>query len=194
MKSGANRDGKQKVNKRESTARAKSTAVRRRAPGKNSKHIGDLAELDFMLQAASRGFPVAKPFGDNEHYDVMVGAGSRIWRVQVRSTSRHHCRGYAVRAFWRRSDKNYFAYTPGEIDFLAAFIRSPKIWYIIPVRALQGRLGFDLYPFGCRRDGRRPFEKYREAWYLLTPGSRPKFAPSPEGRRLNHPLALPAGG
>jgi len=106
----------------------------------------------------------------------MVDARGRIWRVQVKSTRHHHRNGYAVRAFWRRSDGIYFAYTPADIDFLAAFIRNPGIWHIIPVRALQGRLAFDLYAFGCRRDGLRTFEKYREAWHLLSPKSRRKTA------------------
>lgn len=122
-----------------------------------------------MLQAANRGFPVGKPFGDNEPYDVWVDASTHVWRIQVKSTSKHHNRGFAVRAFWASSDGHVFPYTPADIDFLAAYIRPARIWYIIPVRALHRRLGFDLYPFGCRRDGSRRFEKYREAWDLLRP-------------------------
>lgn len=166
MKSGPSTVNSRKTNRRASTTQTTKPPT---SPPKNTKHIGDLAELEFMFQAANRGFPVAKPFGDNEHYDVMVDARTCIWRVQVKSTSRHHNRGYAVRAFWRRGNGEYFPYTPADIDFLAAFIPSLKIWYIIPVRALNGRSGFDLYPLGCRRDGRRPFEKYREAWHLLSP-------------------------
>jgi hypothetical protein len=187
------------VSSKRSTQKAANRANRNHKPptnrrihaAGNTKHIGDLAELEFMLQAANRGFPVAKPFGDNEHYDVIVDARIRIWRVQVKSTSRHHNRGYTVRAFWRRGDREYFPYTPADIDFLAAYIPSAKIWYIIPVRALKGRSGFDLYPFGCRRDGRRPFEKYREAWHLLDPQSRrhpegPRFHQRTEGSPEPH--------
>ncbi|MGA8639123.1 MAG: hypothetical protein WBP98_04555 [Candidatus Sulfotelmatobacter sp.] len=45
-------------------------------------------------------------------------------------------------------------------------MRGQRIWYLIPVRALGGRLKINLYPFGCRKDKER-FEKYREAWNLL---------------------------
>ena len=31
-----------------------------------------MAEMQFMLDAAKRGFGVAKPFGDNERYDVIL--------------------------------------------------------------------------------------------------------------------------
>jgi len=46
-------------------------------------------------------------------------------------------------------------------------IAGENIWYVSPVRALAGRLTINLYPFGCRKDGRNSFEKYRGAWGLL---------------------------
>jgi hypothetical protein len=69
-------------------------------------------------------------------------------------------------------------YTLKQIDFLAAVFSGQRthgqqIWYLIPVRALGGRLGITLYPFGTRRDRHSQFEKYREAWTLLgEPGLR----------------------
>jgi hypothetical protein len=61
-------------------------------------------------------------------------------------------------------------YTSKQIDFLAALIqgkRGSRIWYLIPVRALGGRLTINLDPYGCRKDGEERFEKYRGAWGLL---------------------------
>lgn len=124
-----------------------------------------------MLQAASRGFPVGKPFGDNEPYDVWVDAGTRIWRVQVKCASRDRSGFFKVGAFWHGSHGHVYAYTPASIDFLAAYVRPRKIWYIVPIRALRGRVTFNLYPLGARRSAAQ-FEKYREAWHLL----KPKFA------------------
>ena len=126
--------------------------------------------MEFMLRAHARGFPVGKPFGA-EHYDVMVDSSGRIWRVQVRCTNSRHYRGFTVRSFWKRGPKEYFAYTPAEIDFLAVYILTHEIWYIIPVRALKGRVGFDVYPFGTR--GAAEFEKYKEAWDLLKKNLQP---------------------
>jgi hypothetical protein len=45
--------------------------------------------------------------------------------------------------------------------------RGKRIWYVIPVEALGGRLTINLYPFGCRKDGEERFEEYRGAWRLL---------------------------
>ena len=137
----------------------------------NNKHKGSIAEMQFMLDAAQKGFGVAKPFADNERYDVILDAPRRLWRIQVKlSESRHH-KGFSVRACWRTSGK-HMPYTPEQIDFLAVVIQGmrlggKRIWYVIPVRALEGRLTIHVYPFGSRKDGEERFERYREAWKLL---------------------------
>jgi hypothetical protein len=59
-------------------------------------------------------------------------------------------------------------YTPSQVDFLVVTIVGKRIWYVIPVRALEGRLTIHLYPFGSRRGSRNRFEKYRGAWWLLS--------------------------
>lgn len=50
------------------------------------KERGEWAELCFMARAAGLGMATAKPYGDSRQYDVLVEAGGRIWRVQVKST------------------------------------------------------------------------------------------------------------
>jgi hypothetical protein len=137
----------------------------------HTKHVGEMAEMQFMLDAAARGFGVSRPFGNNERYDVIVDALRRLWRVQVKASGARHHKGFAVRACWRTTGK-HMPYTSKQIDFLAVMIqdkrmRGQRIWYLIPVRALGGRLRINLYPFGCRKDGEMRFEKYREAWELL---------------------------
>jgi len=141
---------------------------------KHTKDRGDMAEMQFMLDAAQRGFGVAKPYGDNEHYDVVVDSGKRLWRVQVKSTASTHHRGFSVRSSWR-SSRRQIAYTEEDVDFLAVRIAGCGIWYVIPVRALGGRLTIHLYPFGSRKGGKRRFEKYREAWELLGTCDNPDF-------------------
>jgi hypothetical protein len=136
----------------------------------HSKDRGDLAEMQFMVAAAIRGFVVAKPYGDNEKYDLIVDVGRRLWRVQVKSSAAVHHRGFAVRASWRTSHRQ-ISYKPSQVDFMAVTIVGKGIWYVIPVRALAGRLTINLYPFGSRRGSRNGFEKYRGAWDLLRPAT-----------------------
>jgi hypothetical protein len=145
--------------------------VGRKSGRDNSKHVGEVGEMEFMLEAARRRFGVSRPFANNQRYDVILDALRRLWRVQVKASGASHHAGFAVRACWRTTRK-HMPYTSKQIDFLAVVIQGERmhgkrIWYLIPVRALGGRLTINLYPFGCRKDGEKRFEKYREAWGLL---------------------------
>jgi hypothetical protein len=150
---------------------------RRRRRGRSTKSIGNLGELEFMLAAANRGFPVGKPFGDDEAYDAWVDADGRVWRVQVKTATHYRNQTYALRSHWS-GYRHLVPYTSADIDFLVGFIPEHHIWYIIPATAIQGRFTLNLYPFGARRSAAQ-FEKYREAWHLLTkrPRNSPKSQP-----------------
>ena len=45
----------------------------------SKKHKGGIAEMEFALDAAKRGYGVSKPYVDNERYDVIVDAARRLW-------------------------------------------------------------------------------------------------------------------
>ena len=127
------------------------------------KARGELAEIRFLLEAAARGLVVTKPWGDNLPYDFVVGRGRRWSRVQVKSASTRHSRGYHVSCF---RPAGHRAYRADELDFLAAYVVPEGTWYVIPVRALASRKTIVLFP------SRRPtrggkFETYKEAWDLL---------------------------
>jgi hypothetical protein len=125
------------------------------------KSKGELAEIVFLLKAASLGLVVARPWGDNLPFDFLVGAGPPFYRVQVKSTSTRHCRGYHLSCF-RPGKRDPYAAT--EIDFLAAHVVPEAAWYIIPVQALAGRKTITLFP---GRPAAGEFEPFCDAWPLL---------------------------
>ena len=135
--------------------------------GWQGKDRGDITELEFIVESKKRRYPVAKPVGDNQHYDALVDARWKIFRVQVKLSGAKHWNGYAVRSAWQTTGGRSVAYLPKDADILAALIDGKGIWYLIPVRALGGRKIIHLYPFGSAKRGARRFEKYREAWWLL---------------------------
>jgi len=57
---------------------------------KGCKERGEWVELCFMAKAAGLGMGVSKPLGESRRYDVLVEAGGKIHRVQVKSTM--YCR------------------------------------------------------------------------------------------------------
>ncbi|MGB8113934.1 MAG: group I intron-associated PD-(D/E)XK endonuclease [Candidatus Sulfotelmatobacter sp.] len=132
------------------------------------KQLGELAEMMFMVRASIRGLVVAKPYGETQRYDFLVDSGKRTWRVQVKSSSCTRCRAFTVNAYWKTTRK-HLPYLPSQVDFLAIAILGTESWYLIPIRALAGRLMVRVYPFGGDSRGSRRFEKYRDAWHLLQP-------------------------
>src|ERR1700690_1144624 len=101
---------------------ARSTLARsRRAANVTSKQRGELAEMMFMVKAAQKGFATAKPYGDSRRYDFIVDTGRRLWRVQVKSSSKL-CKGaYHVSAN-RHSSGRTMAYRASEIDLVIAYV------------------------------------------------------------------------
>jgi len=136
------------------------------------KRQGHIAELAFMHKAAELGFGVTKPSGDVEHYDFILDSGSRLWRVQVKSTytPRKTRRCYYVQPTHGYARKTY---TADEIDFVVAYVVPARAWYVIPICALTSGMRIYLFPDNPRSRGR--FEPYRDAWCLM---ACPRHGPS----------------
>jgi hypothetical protein len=124
-----------------------------------------MAELAFMCKAVSLGLGVAKPYGETERFDFIVSSGRRLWRVQVKSTSRACHRHYAIHAHGSRRP-HVDLYTKNEIDVIVAYLIPEDAWYVVPIGAIKGRRSLYFYPNGNQR-GRAKLEKYREAWWLM---------------------------
>jgi hypothetical protein len=117
----------------------------------NHKARGELGELAFAHKAASLGFGVATPHGDNERYDFIVDSGERLWRVQVKTICQVHGHLYQT-SVSHGHGLNTKPYSAREIDFVAAYLALPDIWYVIPVRCVTGSTNLCFYPSGWRQD------------------------------------------
>jgi len=138
---------------------------------KNCKEQGEWAELCFMARAAGLGMSVAKPHGDSRRYDVLVDAGRRIWRVQVKSTIfKEGVSGYSCTL---KDSKG--PYKKNTFDFVSAYVIPEDVWYLIPAAVLlrgKKKKAVTLLPEKPRHPERYKCEGYREDWGLLLPGRR----------------------
>lgn len=125
----------------------------------SSSRLGDSDEAAFVARACEFDFRVAKPWGNIDPYDVLVGVGQGFWRVQVKRATQHRRGQYGAKSRRHRGH-----YTKDTIDFIAAHVVQENIWYIVPVEAFAGRGSLHFSPRGRRE---RKYEKYREAWCLL---------------------------
>lgn len=129
---------------------------------RSPKVQGELVEIRFLLEAASHGLEVARPWGDSLPYDFVVGHRGRFHRVQVKSSRRRVYRGYQVITVHSKAKP----YTAEEADFLAAYVIPEQTWYVIPVKEIAGKQAIVVFPSQRPTRGGR-FERYREAWHLL---------------------------
>jgi hypothetical protein len=143
----------------------------------DTKRWGDVAELTFVLKAASLGMTASKPFGDRRPYDYLVECGQRLLRVQVKSVfTTHRAKnrsGFGILVSQHRDGGRAY-YTANEIDFIAGFVAPHDAWYVIPVDALSTRKSINLYPGGKKKMPAGLYEHYREAWHLLKSPVKPE--------------------
>jgi len=125
---------------------------------RHPKARGEWAELRFMVRATELGLPVTKPWGDNSPYDLVIESNRRFLRVQVKCTRFRRGRSYKCHL-----DSNGHAYTPDQIDFIAAYVIPTDTWYILPIKATNAQPDILLTP----QNPRSKYEKYKEAWHLL---------------------------
>jgi hypothetical protein len=134
------------------------------------KERGEWVELQFMAQAARRRFAVSKPWGDMGAYDVGIECGDNFLRVQVKCTTQRLGAGY--RCQMRPKHRKRQPYTTNHIDLFAAYVIPANAWYLIPSTIIleSGRArDIVICPITSpKKKASYRFERYREAWELLT--------------------------
>jgi len=149
--------GKRSEEKNRETRRSKPSAI-----SATGSRRGDAAEAEFIARACGMNLRVAKPWGNIDPYDALVGMGSMFWRVQVKCAYHQRNRGYEAMA-----TSTTAVYTKNEIDFFAAWVVQRNIWYIVPIEAGIGYRWLHFNPEFIGQRGESRLEKYREAWCLL---------------------------
>jgi hypothetical protein len=126
---------------------------------KDKKGRGEWAKSIFLVRAGERGLHVSKPWGDSMSYDFVVGHPGNFAAVQVKCTTAkvRYGVGYICKVC---SNKRY---PPGSFDFLAAYVVSKDVWYIIPENKVFGMKSICLFTEG----NKAKYERYLEAWHLL---------------------------
>jgi hypothetical protein len=128
------------------------------------KQQGEWAELLFMARAAEQGLAIARPWGDSAPYDVGLVLAAKpaqrpeFLRIQVKSTQCRRGEGYKCHV-----DSNGVPYRLDQLDFIAAYIITVAVWFIIPIHATRGQSELYLTP----RHPNSKYAQYEEAWHLL---------------------------
>src|SRR5215475_5975083 len=112
----------------------------------NPNHKGNVAELAIAAEAAKLGLSVLKPLTEHERYDLALGLGGALLRVQCKwatkkgdvvaiglGTSRRGRSGY-VRA----------TYSALEVDAIGAYCEEIDSCFLIPIEIVAGQWAIHL--------------------------------------------------
>lgn len=123
---------------------------------------------------------VAKPYGDIDPFDYLVGKLRPNWRVQVKTCgnlSRHGTYHVSIARRTGRS-RRQVPYTPEEVDFIAIYLVPEDTWYIVPIEVIDGRMALTIHAHDHPKIG--PWMPFREAWHLLAQTGERTVLPQPE--------------
>ena len=122
----------------------------------NSNQKGNVAELAIAKEAARAGLAVFTPLTEHERYDLVIGIGGRLLRVQCKWAKKVGDVVAVNLASSRRGPDGFVrrAYAPEEIDAVGAYCSELDKCYLIPIERIAGqwRLRLRLAP---ARNGQR---------------------------------------
>lgn len=117
--------------------------------------VGNLAEVRFVHDSMAHGYSPAVPWGGQPGYDLILTAGNRSIRVQVKSVDGKlrqgrrcpsvNMQGPCIYAT-RRKKKRYVGY-----DVVAVYIRSEAAWVFLTRQFVGGRQACAL-PYSIPRN------------------------------------------
>jgi hypothetical protein len=101
---------------------------------RDTKSIGERSELIVALALGRAGYLVAKPFGENSRYDLVIDDGKALFRVQVK-TGRLRNGVIVFKTYSTHSHRKGVACKPytNEIDFFGVYCPALSSVYLIPI-------------------------------------------------------------
>jgi prevent-host-death family protein len=113
----------------------------------DSNEKGNAAELAIAAEAARLHLSVLKPLTEHERYDLVLGIGGRLYRVQCKWGSH---RGDLIQVRFRTSyhspTKGYVVttYDASEVDLIAIYCDELRRCYLVPASIFEGRTTLHL--------------------------------------------------
>lgn len=159
---------------------------------RNTKRIGDVAEVMVIAKLIECGYSVSIPFGENHRYDVIADKDDVLLRVQIKSgrlrrgviyfaacSSHYHRRGPHSRSYH------------GEVAYFGVFCAGTNQVYMIPCADAPATLG------SLRIDPTKQGQRKKVRWahpYLLTSGTAASVGSGSEAvvRPLDPELPVPS--
>ena len=102
---------------------------------------GNVAELAIAAEAAKLGLSVLKPLTEHERYDLVLGIGGQLLRVQCKWAKRSGDAVCINLTSSRRSATGYVRtrYLPSEVDAIGAYCSDLDQCFLVPIEIISGQ-------------------------------------------------------
>lgn len=112
----------------------------------NPNHKGNVAELAIAKEAASLGLSVLMPITEHERYDLALGIGGRLLRVQCKWANRKGDVIAVQLASSRRGPAGYIRrnYSPAEVDAIGVYCGDLDRCFLLPIEAIADQWAVQL--------------------------------------------------
>ena len=107
---------------------------------------GNISEGVVLCAYLTAGFAVSVPFGTGASYDLVVDAGTRLLKIQVKTAwISNGCVLYKSQRRQPGSSLTRRAYKPGEVDYFVSYCPANGALYVMPAEnhRMEGRLRLD---------------------------------------------------
>jgi prevent-host-death family protein len=133
----------------------------------NPNHKGNVAELAIAKEAAELGLSVLMPITEHERYDLALGIGGRLLRVQCKWANRKGDVIAVHLASSRRGPNGYIRknYSPAEIDAIGVYCGDLDRCFLIPIEDIPDRWAVQLR-LAPPRNGQRAAVNFADEYEL----------------------------
>jgi PD-(D/E)XK nuclease superfamily protein len=107
------------------------------------KNVGDRSALAVMFALRAAGYELYVPFGENTQCDLIVGDGTRLFRLQCKTGRLRKgaiifnvCSSYAHHRSPTVAQKDYH----GEIDAFGVYCHETRGVYLVPIEEVGRRI------------------------------------------------------
>ncbi len=112
----------------------------------NPNHKGNVAELAIAKEAARLGLSVLMPLTEHERFDLAIGLGGKLLRVQCKWAN---CKDDVIPvhlASSRRGPEGYIRrnYSPSEIDAIGIYCGDLDRCFLVPIEVIAGQWAMQL--------------------------------------------------
>jgi prevent-host-death family protein len=133
----------------------------------NSNHKGNAAELAIAAEAAKLGLSVLMPLTEHERYDLVLGIGGRLLRVQCKWGKRKGDNVLVNLETSRRCRDGYVRtrYTADEVDAIGVYCDELDGCFLIPIEIAGGKAAISLR-LAPARNGQRAALHWADQYQL----------------------------